>query len=84
MKDIFQVWSDDICLPESAYLEKWTLICIIVIKSGDFWDENGWENSTTDDLFWGCIKCPRSSSLDNPNAEAPSGKITYILQNVQN
>ena len=41
MKDIFQVWSDDICLPESEDQEKWTLFCIIVIvKSGDFWDEN--------------------------------------------
>ena len=45
-----------------------------------------WENSTTEDLFWGCIKCPRSSSLDNPNAEASSGKINYlpVLQNVEN
>ena len=87
MKDIFQVWSDDICLPESEDQEKWTLFCIIVIvKSGDFWDENWWENSTTEDLFWGCIKCPRSSSIDNPNAEASSGKINYlpVLQNVEN
>lgn len=71
------------CLPESAYLEKWTCI-IAFVKYGDFWDENWWEYSTADDLFWGCLKCPRSSALDNPNAEAPSGKITYILQNVQN
>ena len=65
MKDIFQVWSDDICLPESEDQEKWTLFCIIVIvKSGDFWD----------------------ASLDNPNAEASSGKINYlpVLQNVEN